>query len=49
MDKVDVMNIVTRCEDFAGGIEKLIELMRFHEGESRNMEAVDKIIATLRK
>ncbi len=49
IDKTDVMNIVKRCQDFTGGIEKLIESVRYYEGASRNMEAVDKIIASLQK
>ncbi|MBN1875109.1 MAG: caspase family protein [Anaerolineae bacterium] len=42
-DRVDVNNIVTRCADFAGGMEELVEVVRDFEGDSLPMQGVDAV------
>ena len=42
--RVDVINIVTRCMDFDGGIEKLVEQVGFLEGGSRCMQTIEKLL-----
>lgn len=42
-DRVDVNNIVTRCANFAGGIEELIEVVHEFEGNSSPMQEVSTI------
>jgi|GEM_PF-3180865 len=40
-DRVDVVNIVTRCSNFNDGIEKLINEVRLYEGNSEPMKKVE--------
>lgn len=40
IDRVDVANIVSACSDFADGIQKLVEIVHFYEGESSAMQNV---------
>ncbi len=47
-DRVDVNNIVTRCADFAGGLEELIEIVRDFEGDSLPMQDVDAVMQQIR-
>lgn len=42
-DRVDMNNIVTRCTDFEGGIQELLECVRDIEGSSIPMQNVDAV------
>ncbi|MCP4106640.1 MAG: hypothetical protein GY749_14070 [Desulfobacteraceae bacterium] len=42
--KVDVLGIVGRCMDFNGGLKKLIEIVRFFEGDSECMKIIDDLL-----
>jgi len=45
VDLVDAANIVTRCLNHANGIEELIEIVRFYEGDSIPMQRVDELVS----
>ncbi|MEZ4866679.1 MAG: CHAT domain-containing protein [Caldilineaceae bacterium] len=46
-DRADVINILTTVTNYATGLEDLISLIRFYEGESIGMEALDRLFVTL--
>lgn len=43
--RVDVNNIVTTAANYANGLEDLITLVRFYEGDSLSMQAVDQLLS----
>ena len=43
--RVDVINIVNTATNYANGLEELITWVRFYEGESLSMQAVDQLLA----
>jgi hypothetical protein len=43
--KMDVHSIVVTCANHANGIERLIEAVRWFEGESRQMGAIDALMS----
>ena len=45
-DRVDVFNIVDRCLDFPDGIEQLLEIVRFYEGDSIGMQKLDALLSS---
>ncbi|MCP4344678.1 MAG: TIR domain-containing protein [Desulfobacterales bacterium] len=42
-DHIDVVNIVSRCLDFPGGISELVGIVRVFEGGSVGMQNVDRV------
>ena len=47
VNRVDVMNLVTACLNYDGGIEELIEIVGFFEDDSRAMQDVDYFLRSL--
>ncbi|MCP4542431.1 MAG: hypothetical protein GY832_35355 [Chloroflexi bacterium] len=43
-NRVDVMNIVSECLGYSNGLEELIDVVRFYEGDSIGMQEVEKIV-----
>lgn len=43
--RVDVINIVNTAANYANGLEELITWVRFYEGESLSMQAVDELLS----
>ena len=43
--RVDVINIVNTATNYANGLEELITWVRFYEGESLSMQAVDQLLS----
>lgn len=43
-DRIDVVNIVSRCLDFPDGINELVSILRVFEGESIGMQYVERVI-----
>jgi hypothetical protein len=43
----DVTSIVSTCNEYVGGIAKLVEALRFFENSSNGMRAVDEFLETL--
>lgn len=44
-DRVDVVNILTTVVNYANGLEDLITIIRFYEGDSIGMQGVDQLLA----
>jgi hypothetical protein len=44
---VDVLNIVNACLDYSGGLEALIDVVRFFDGGSRSMQELDATLARI--
>ena len=44
VDRVDAINIVSRCMDFSDGIRTLVEMVRRYEGDSLSMRQVDSVV-----
>ena len=45
VDRVDVSNIVTTCENYANGLDTLIEIVRVFEGNSIPHQKLDQLWA----
>ncbi|MCP4345378.1 MAG: hypothetical protein GY795_07610 [Desulfobacterales bacterium] len=43
-DRIDVVNIVSRCLDFPDGINELVSIVRVFEGGSIGMQNVDRVM-----
>jgi len=43
-NRVDVINIVNTCLNYPNGIDELIRFVRFYEGDSSAMRALDRLI-----
>lgn len=43
IDHVHVVNIISRCMDFEGGLAKLVHILRLFEGDSIPMKQVDAV------
>ncbi len=43
--RTDVMGIVTTCLNYPNGLRDLIEIVRYHEGDSISMRNVDELIS----
>jgi tetratricopeptide (TPR) repeat protein len=47
VDRVDVANIITTCLKYSGGLEALVEVVRYFEGDSLGMQAVDEAVRAI--
>jgi tetratricopeptide (TPR) repeat protein len=47
IDRVDVANIVITCLRYSGGLEALVEAVRYFEGDSSGMQMVDEAVRTI--
>ena len=45
--KADVMNILATCLDFDGGLAELTSVVKFYEGDSKPMRALESVIADI--
>lgn len=44
-DRVDVVNIITTALNYVNGLEDLVTIVRFYEGDSIWMQGVDQLLA----
>lgn len=47
VDRTDVMNVISVCVNYPNGLTTLLEIVRWHEGDSIAMQAVDEMVVCL--
>lgn len=44
-DQVDIISVVSACKNYQSGIENLIEIVQFYEGDSMPMQELGRVVA----